>query len=149
MDRRSALIAGIAVVLGAFLAFWALSPKAETTAQLPEGLTEVTDPETLATLLSVDRINIVTSTSYVGHKVYLVRGTLKNISDKPIRMVEAKMTFVDYDGKPVQEGTHRTFDPKWKPLEPGTEYRFEVAFENMPRTWNYRVPKIAIAKAAY
>jgi hypothetical protein len=149
MDRRSALIAGIAVVIAIVVAFWAFSPAADAPAGVPEGLTEAADPATLEMLLSIDRISIATSTNYVGHRVYLVRGILKNISDKPIRLVDAKMSFVDYENNPVQESVHQVFNPKWTPLEPGTEYRFEVAFENMPRTWNHRIPNIELTKAAY
>ena len=90
-----------------------------------------------------------TSENYVGHRLRVIRGWLKNVSDKPVRSVDAKFTFTDFDGKPVQETVNRVFEPFQKPIDPGTSYRFEVNFENLPRTWNYRVPVVEVVKIGY
>lgn len=147
-DRRAAVIIGVIVLVAlGILGLWGLSPDDTTTTT--DNLTEVIDPGTLRETVNLSHLGIETSTNYVGHKIYLVGGTLKNLSDKPLRLIEVKMSFMSYDGKMVEEGVHTAFELKQKSLEPGTEYRFKIAFENLPRTWNYRVPTTEIVKAAY
>ena len=79
----------------------------------------------------------------------MISAYLKNLSDKPLRQVEVKMVFTDYDNKPIHEYTQKVLDRNQKPLEPGTEFRFEVRQENLPRGWNYRVPMTEVTKVAY
>ena len=147
-DRRLPIFILGMLVLG--LGLFAISKILPgTTSAVPEGLTEVTDPEIIQKTVEISHIGIATSTNYLGHKIYMVHATVKNISGEPLRLVDVKMTFVDYNKKSVEESVHKAFEPKWNPLEPGTEYRFELAFENLPRTWNYRVPAMEVVKVAY
>jgi len=74
---------------------------------------------------------------------------LKNLSDKPLRLAEVKMTFMDFDGKPIHEYTQKILNPIQKSVPPGAEFRFEVRQENLPRGWNYRVPMAEITKVGY
>jgi hypothetical protein len=147
-ERRTILISAVVLVLGAgILGLWLLTPRGNPAQQA--GLMEVTDSATLKDSVALSHLGIRTSTNYLGHRIYTVHGRLKNNSINPIRMIEVRMTFVDQDQKPVQESIHQAFEPKWKPLEPGTEYEFSLAFENLPRTWNYRVPSTEVYRIAY
>ena len=147
-DKRTALIIGglIVVALG-LVAGWALTAPDST----PSKLTELTDPASIQNViqLNADQVGILTSENYVGHRLRVIRGWLKNVSDKPVRTIDVKFTFTDYDGKPVQESVQRAFEITQKPLLPGTEYRFDINFENLPRTWNYRVPVTQVVKVGY
>jgi len=146
--RPVALGIGIAVVaLLGLLAVWGIDPNPAP--KLPAGITEVSDPKELEEIVKVGRLEIFTSTNYLNHKVYSVRATLKNVSSKPIRLIDVKMIFVDSDKKTIKEEVRTAFEPKQRPLEPGTEYVAELAFENPPRNWNYRVPDTKVVKAAY
>lgn len=147
-ERRTIVIIGavIAIVLGA-LAVWTLLPSSAR--PVATDLTEISDPAELSRIIGLDHISIATSTNYVGHRIYVVSGKVKNLSDKRLRLIEVKMTFLDREENAVEEGVYKAFDVRQKPLEPGTEYRFELNFENLPRTWNYRVPNTEVAKAAY
>lgn len=148
-ERRSAIIiiATIVVVLGLVLA-WAFFPSAQDDlAAAP--LTEITDTADVQNHIQLSHLGIATSENYFGQRIRIIGGTLKNTSDKPIRMVEVKMVFTDYDGKPVHEYSQRVFQRTQRPLAPGSRYRFEVRFENLPRTWNYRVPITEVTKIGY
>lgn len=146
--RPVAIGIGIAVVAAVGLLFvWGTEPG--RTPNIPAGLTEVTDPSELQNTLQVSRLGILTSTNYLGHKVYIVLATLKNVSDKPVHLIDVKMTFVDYEKKTIHEEVRTAFGLKQRPLEPGTEYRAEINFENPPRNWNYHVPDTKVVKAAY
>jgi len=146
--RPAAIGIGIAVVAAIGLLFvWGIAPG--KTVSMPAGLTEVNDPSELQKIVEVSRVGILTSSSYLGQKVYIVRATLKNVSDRPVRLIDVKMTFLDYEKKMLHEETRTAFGLKQRPLEPGTEYRAEIAFENPPHDWNYHVPDTKVVKIAY
>jgi len=116
---------------------------------IPAGLTEVKDPAQLQQVIAIGPPSIVTSTNFIGHKIYTVKATLKNISSMPIRLVDVKLTFLDDNKKQIHEELRSAFDPRNRPLEPGSEFSFEVRFENPPHTWNYHVPETQVARVAY
>jgi|SRR5437667_6474610 len=145
-ERRAAILIGasIAVVLG-LVVIWTLFPSAQDrVAAAP--LTEVTDASRIQSQIQLSHLSIATSENFVGHKIRVIEFAMKNISEKPIRMVDVKMVFTDFDGKPVQEYSQRVLETNQKPLPPGEESRFEVRLENLPRTWNYRVPLTEVIK---
>jgi hypothetical protein len=149
MERHSALIVGSAVLLvvGLFL-FWSLGPGRSSTNSVQ--LTESTDPDKIQSTVQLTHLSILTSDTYAGNiRIRNITGILTNTSKKPVRKIDLKMTFTDYDGNTIQESTHTAFDPRHKPLDPGDQYRFEVNFENLPKSWNYRVPKTQIFKIGF
>jgi hypothetical protein len=146
--RPAAIGIGIAVVAAVGLLFvWGIAPG--KTISMPAGLTEVNGPAELQKMVELSHVGILTSTNYLGQKVYIVRATLKNVSTMPVRLIDVKMTFLDYENKMIHEEARTAFGLKQRPLEPGTEYRAEIAFENPPRNWNYHVPDTKVVKAAY
>ena len=146
-ERRTAVIIGTTVVafVGLLLA-WVFSSNDHP---IPRSLAEVTDPVAINDQVILSHIGIASGSNFAGQKIRVINGTLKNISDKPLRRVELKMTFVDNDGKSIQETIQRGFDVKQRPLDPGGQFRFETNFENLPPTWNHRIPNIEIVKIAY
>jgi len=137
-----AVVATITIVL-----VWSLSPRA--TPHVPPGITEVTDPAELRKLMELSPPKILTGRNYLGHAVYTVVAILKNSSNVPIRLVDVKFTYFDYQKQVIQHETYPAFGPRQSPLEPGTEYKFEIAFENPPRNWNYHVPDTEIVRIGY
>lgn len=149
MDHRSAIIIGTVIVLAlALLGAWNFGPGRSPS--VPANLTEITDPETIQHTVQLTHLSILTSDTFVETiRIRNITGVLTNISDKPIRRIDLKMTFSDSSGNMVEESTHTAFDPRRPPLVPGSEYRFEINFENLPKTWNYHVPKTGIVKVAF
>ena len=148
-ERRTAVIitASIAVIVGLLL-FWALAPSARDKVGAAP-LTEVTDPAGVQNYLQLSHLSIATSENFARQKIYVVSGYLKNVSDRPVRMAELKMVFTDFAGKPILDYSQKVLDRNQKPLAPGTEFRFEVRQENLPRGWNYRVPITEVSKIGY
>ena len=147
--KRPATIAiGLAIVgvIGVILA-WSLTPPEKPT--VPPGLTEVVDLNEVQKLIEISRPGIVAGSNYLGHRVFTVSATLRNISSFPVRLVDVKFTYRDYEKRIILEETHPAFEPRRPPLEPGTEYRFEISFENPPQTWNHRVPEPNVVRVAY
>ena len=148
-ERRSAAIIAVVIfiVVGVVL-MWAWSPSIQKRST-PSPVSEISDAAQIQSSVELSHLGIATSENFVGHRIRVIGGTLKNISVKPIRMIEVKMVFTDYDGKSVQDYTQKVLQPNQKPLDPGTQFRFEVRLENLPRTWNYCVPITEIAKIGY
>src|SRR6059036_3529419 len=122
MDERRPIIiiiASIAVVVGLFLV-WALAPSARNNdSSLP--LTEIPDTATIQNYVQLSHVSIATSENFARQKIYIISGYLKNVSDKPIRMAEVKMTFTDFDGKSIREYSQKIVSQNQKPVPPGAE----------------------------
>jgi hypothetical protein len=148
ISRTTAITIGVAVVLvGGIVTALVLTPSKAPS--LPPDLTVVEDSPKIGELVEMTHLQILTSTNYLGHRVYIVTANLKNISKTPIRLVKVKLTFLDYEKKVIHEEVQTAYDLKQHPLESGTEYGFEVPFENPPKTWNYHVPDTQVVVVAY
>ena len=146
-DRSSLIIIASVVVVMALLVAWVFVSNPEQAAAFP--VTEVRDTAAIQSSVQLSHLSIATSENFARQKIYVVSAYLKNISDKPLRAAEVKMTFTDFDGKPVREYTQKIIEPTQKPVAPGVEFRFEVRQENLPRGWNYRVPVTEITKIGH
>src|SRR5271170_7561064 len=140
-ERRTVFITGISIVIVVgLLGAWALLLPGPGTAAAP--LSEVTDKAEIANDVQLTHLGISTSENYFGQKVRLIGGNLKNATDKPIRQIELRMVFSDYDGKSVMESIQKGYPAAMKPLKPGDQYHFEIGFDVLPKTWNYHEPVV-------
>src|SRR4051812_25441496 len=113
--RRSAVIIAITtIVFVGVILLWAFAPGDRT---VSANLSETTDKAAIEKQVELSRVGIETSENYVGHHIRIIHGTLKNVSAKPLRLVEVKMIFQDYDGKPIQETVEKAHEVTQKPLE--------------------------------
>ena len=148
-ERRSVIIISTTVVLIVGLVLvWAFGPSAQDQASVFP-LAEISDKAVIQEQLPLTHLGIATSENFAAQKIRVIAGTLTNHAGMPMRMIEVKLTFTDYDGKPVHEYSERVLAQDQKPLAPGSEYRFEVRLENLPRTWNYRVPITEVTKIGF
>ena len=146
-DRRPAIVIASAIVLIAGLVGgWALITSGQ---QESAAITEVTDTAVIQSSIELSHLSIATSENFARQRIYIISAYLKNVAARPLRMAEVKMTFTDFDGKPIREYSQRILNPKQKPLLAGDEFIFEVRQENLPRGWNYRAPISQITKLGY
>src|SRR5262249_35356674 len=141
------IIACLLLLTGLVMAWVLVGPTHDQVAAAP--VVEIADAAVIQTSTQLTHLSIATSENFARQKIYVISAYLKNASDKPMRMAEVKMTFTDYDGKPIHEYTQKILDRNQKPLGPGMDFRFEVRQENLPRGWNYRVPITEITKVGY
>jgi hypothetical protein len=148
VGTKRALVLGIGVVVVfGILALWWRA--AGSRPDIPAGLTEVKDPAQLEKVVAIGPPSIDANSNLIGHKIYTVKATLKNISSMPIRLVDVRMTFLDENKNQIQEEIRSPFEPRMHPLEPGAEFPFEMRFENPPDKWNNRIPETQVARVAY
>ena len=145
MRRAGAIIGTTVAIFVGLILLWVFTGDQTHS----DSLTEITDPSTIQNQVSVSRIGIATGENYIGHKIRVIGGNITNNSERPLRLVDLKLVFLDYEGKPLQEHVERAIDVPQKPVVPGGTYRFEINFENLPRTWNYRIPTVEIIKVGF
>ena len=145
--RSTIIIAASIILIVGLVVGWTFISSGQQERSLP--LTEVTDKDVMERSAELSHLNIATSENFARQKIYVVSAYLKNVSQKPLRSAEVKMTFTDFDGKPIREYSQKILNTNQKPIPPGTEFRFEVRQENLPRGWNYRVPVTEITKLGY
>ena len=145
--RSTIIIAASIILIVGLVVGWTFISSGQQERSLP--LTEVTDKDVMERSAELSHLNIATSENFARQKIYVVSAYLKNVSQKPLRSAEVKMTFTDFDGKPIREYSQKILNTNQKPIPPGTEFRFEVRQENLPRGWNYRVPVTQITKLGY
>src|SRR5262245_34777522 len=147
-EYRATIIIGASIVLIVGLVVgWNFISSGQQERFLP--LTEVNDKDVIQRSVQVTHLNMATSENFARQKIYVVSAYLTNRSEKPLRSAEVKMTFTDFDGKPIREYSQKILNPNQKPIPPGSEFQFEVRQENLPRGWNYRVPITEITTLGY
>lgn len=146
-ENRAGIVVALMLLIAGLAAGWAFMTSGQPEASVP--LTEVSDTAAIQGSVQLSHLSIATSENFARQKIYVISAHLKNVSDKPLRMAEVKMTFTDFEGKPIREYTQKVLDKNEKPLPPGLELRFEVRQENLPRGWNYRVPITEMARLGY
>jgi FtsZ-interacting cell division protein ZipA len=147
-NRGVGIIVGGVVLVAILVAGWAFVSFGQQ--EVPSTpIAEVSDGSTIQSSAQLSHLSIATSENFARQKIYVISAYLKNISDKPLRMAEVKMTFEDFDGKTIREYSQKVLEKNQKPVQPGTDFRFEVRQENLPRGWNYRVPMTEITKLGY
>ena len=96
-ERRSAIIiaATIVVIVGLALIFGIGYLGRDEAASEP--LTEITDAASIQNQVQLSHLAIATSENYAGQRIRVISGYLKNTSDKPIRTIDVKLVFTDYE----------------------------------------------------
>ena len=145
--RSTIIIAAAMVLIIGLLVGWTFISSGQQEVSAP--LTEITESAAIHNTIQLSHLNIATSENFARQKIYVISAYLKNVSDKPIRTAEVKLTFTDFDSKPIREYSQSVLNRNQKPLPPGGEFRFEVRQENLPRGWNYRVPITEVTKLGY
>src|SRR5262245_63141394 len=131
-EHRSAIIIGISILLIVGLIIgWAVVSSGQQ--ERPGPLTEITDQAAIANSAQLSHLSIATSENFARQKIYVISAQLKNLSNKPLRTAEVKMTFTDFDGKPIHEYTQKILNLTQKAIFPGAALTFEVRQENLPR----------------
>jgi hypothetical protein len=147
-ENRATIIIAVSIVLivGLIVGWNVISSGQQET---PASITEVSDPDVIQNSAQLSHLSIATSENFARQKIYVISAYLKNAADKPLRMAEVKLTFMDFDGKPIHEYSQKILNSNQRPVDPGAEFRFEVRQENLPRGWNYRVPSTEVTKLGY
>ena len=143
MVRMPILIGAFGALGLGLIALWAVSQPPTPT---PDPLDYIEDDAAFGDYVELPRLGILTSQNFVGHRIRVIEGTVRNISERTLRSVELNLAFNSFDGDVVLESEEQGLQA---PLPPGEEQRFTFRFENLPTGWNYRVPDVEIVRIGY
>ncbi len=139
------------IIIGGFLlfglgliGFWAAASQPPPADTAP--LVFIEDEADFPNFVELPRIGILTSTNFVGHRIRVIEGTVRNVSDQTLRAVELNVAFNSFDGDIVLESAEQGLRSS---LPAGEERRYSFRFENLPPEWNYRVPDVQIIRIGY
>jgi hypothetical protein len=109
------------------------------------GVVSPAQAETYKSQLELSHVGLAKGESYLGNEVFYVEGLLKNNSSRAIQRVELLFLFKDSLNQVVLRETRKAVDYKGsKGLEPRKSATFQVAFDRLPKDWNYVVPDVQI-----
>jgi hypothetical protein len=95
--------------------------------------------------LELSHIGLVKGENYLGHQVFYVEGVVRNGGTRVVQRVELLFLFKDSLNQVVLKEARKAVDYRGSNgLEPQKSTNFQVAFERLPRDWNYVVPDVQI-----
>ena len=84
--------------------------------------------------------------NFLGDEVIYVKGSLTNDGEATIRRVELTFLFKDSLDQVVLKEARTALEYRGKRgIAPQQAAEFQVAFETLPRDWNYRVPEVQVS----
>jgi hypothetical protein len=114
------------------------------------GAEQVAQTEAYKSQLELSRIGLAKGENYLGNEVFYVEGIVRNNGSRAIQRVELLFLFRDSLNQVVLREARKAVDYKGsKGLEPQKSTNFQVAFERLPKDWNYVVPDVQISNLSF
>jgi len=133
------VIAGGAVV--AYLEFAPRTPAADAPLS-PEGRAYVGN-------LKLADVNMKGSKNYFSQMVVEISGNITNAGDRNLDTVEINCIFQDAYGQMALRQRVPIVSPKMGGLKPGETKSFRLPFDQLPETWNQKMPLLVIASVKF
>lgn len=84
--------------------------------------------------------------NFLGDEVFYVEGSLTNDGKDTVRKVELTFLFKDTLGQVVLREARTALEYRgMRGIAPQQVAEFQVAFENLPRDWNFVVPEVQVS----
>jgi hypothetical protein len=87
--------------------------------------------------------------NYFGQMVVEISGNISNAGDRNLDTVEIYCVFQDgYDQTTLRQRVP-IVSPKMGGLKPGESKSFRLPFDNLPESWNQKMPQLVIASVKF
>ena len=97
--------------------------------------------------IEVSKVGLAKGENYLGSDVFYVEGSLKNIGDRVVQRVEITFLFKDSLKQVVLKESRKALEYKGtRGLEADKSTRFQVAFDHLPKEWNYVLPDLEVSQ---
>ncbi|MGH9779322.1 MAG: hypothetical protein ACRD5I_13010 [Candidatus Acidiferrales bacterium] len=140
-----------AVVAGA--GYWWVK-SAPIDARPPESLPPLdAEAEAYIAQIEIGEVKGAEAKNMLGQTVIYVDAPIHNRGDRTIRGLELTLEFLDFNQQPVLTQKGRAIgdpraplgSPRRTPLGPGQSMVARFAFDEPPRNWNRRVPRVRVS----
>lgn len=97
--------------------------------------------------IETSKVGIAKGENYLGSEVFYVEGSLKNTGNRVVQRIEITFLFKDSLKQVVLKESRKALEYKGaRGLEAGKSTRFQVAFDYLPKDWNYVLPDIEVSQ---
>jgi len=143
-------IASLQILHGILLLNFLLVPACKNGVQSGGAAEQAAQSDAYKNQLELSHVGLAKGENYLGNEVFYVEGTLKNSGLRVVQRVELLFLFKDSLDQVVLKEPRKAVDYKGKKgLEPQKSTNFQVAFEHLPRDWNYVVPEVKISSISF
>ena len=97
-----------------------------------------------AAKIRVEGILLSRAENFLHQEVTTLNGEVVNDGQRSIRGLELSLEFFDQMNQIALRETRSVVVPGATPLTPGERRAFEVSFEHIPSSWNWRAPLLRI-----
>ena len=105
------------------------------------------EAEAYKSKIRISRVGLAKGENYLGDEVFYVEGSLKNTGDRVVQRVEITFCFRDSLKQVVLKESRKALDYKGeRGLEVDKSMRFQVAFDHLPKDWDYVVPELEVSQ---
>ena len=87
--------------------------------------------------------------NYFSQMVVEIAGNITNAGDRSLDTVEINCVFYDYYGQVTLRQRVPIVSPKMGDLKPGETKSFRLPFDNLPESWNQKMPQLVIASIKF
>ena len=99
--------------------------------------------------IELSHLGLAKGENYLGDSVHFVEGVIRNAGERVVQRVELTLLFRDSLNQVVLKETRRAFDYKGsKGLDPQRTSKFQIAFDHLPKDWNYALPEVQVSGVA-
>ncbi len=116
-------------------------PVSQTTVPLTVGSAELA----YAANLRLGNFAMKQAENFLNQEVKILEGDLLNAGGTTVVAVDARVEFRDSLDQIALAETRPLLPPSPAGLAPGQVAHFELSFDHVPNSWNYQMPKVAIA----
>ena len=97
--------------------------------------------------IELSHIGMAKGESYLGDQVHYVEGKVKNLGNRSVYRIELTFVFRDTLNQVVLRESRKALEYKGGGgLESQKTANFQVAFEHLPKDWNYTIPHVEVNK---
>jgi hypothetical protein len=99
--------------------------------------------------LQLSDVDMKAAENYLGHTVMSITGEIANNGPRTVLLVEINCVFKDHAGQVVARERVAVIGRKTGPVATGQTRAFELAFDNIPATWNQALPDLVISQIQF
>ena len=105
------------------------------------------EAEAYKSKIEVSKVGLAKGENYLGSDVFYVEGSLKNMGTRVVLRVEITFLFKDSLKQVVLKESRKALEYKGgRGLDADKSTRFQVAFDHLPKEWNYVLPDLEVSQ---
>ena len=119
----------------------------DSSSQTSQAAQNVVETDAYKSKIEVSKVGLAKGENYLGSEVFYVEGSIKNMGDRVVQRVEITFLFRDSLKQVVLKESRKALEYKGtRGLEADKATRFQVAFDHLPKEWNYVLPDLEVTQ---